>query len=125
MNYQQIIIGFIELLFSFLLGLLTVWISFRWFSHLTKELDEIGELKKNNIAVGIVLLAVLISTALIVRQAVYPSISTLQTFAHQGFDGLSVVKLLGITLFCLLFSLALSLFGIWGAVKIFCLLTAR
>lgn len=123
MDVQAIIIGAVELVFSFLLGILTVWIAFRWFARLTGEIDEVGELKKNNVAVGILLSAVLLSTALIVRQAVYPSMSTLQTYARAGFDWLNVIKLLGITFFCLIFSLALSLSGIWAGIKIFCRLT--
>lgn len=120
---QAVIIGVTELILSFLMGVLTVWIAFHWFSRLTKDLDEIKELRKNNVAVGILLASVLISTALIVRQAIYPCISTLQTFAHQGFDAVAVAKLLGITLFSLFLSLMLSLLSIWGAVRIFCRMT--
>ena len=123
MDIQPIIVGVVELVFSFLMGILTVWIAFHWFARLTREIDETHELKKNNIAVGILLSAVLISTAFIVRQTIYPSISTLQTYAREGFDLLSVLKLLGVTLFCLVFSLVLSLSGIWFGIKIFCRLT--
>lgn len=124
MNSQAIIIGIVELILSFLLGLLTVWMAFRWFARLTKELNEIKELQKNNMAVGILLSAVLIATALIVRQSIYPAMSTWQTFAHQGFDATSIAAAIGITLLSLILSLALSLLGIWGAVNVFCRLTS-
>lgn len=123
MNSQAIMIGIVELIVSFVLGFLTVWMAFCWFSRLTRQLEEMKELQRNNIAVGILLSAVLISTALIVRQAIYPSISTWQTFAHQGLDAAGIAAAIGITFLSLVLSFALSLLGIWGAVKIFCRLT--
>lgn len=123
MIYQPIIIGIVELILSFSLGILTVWMAFRWFTRITKEIDEIQELKKNNVAIGILLSAVLVSTALTVRQAIYPSISTLQTVAQRGFDVSNIITTLGIVFFSLILSLSLTLLGIWSAVKIFCHLT--
>jgi uncharacterized membrane protein YjfL (UPF0719 family) len=85
--------GLAELLLSFMLGILVAYTSFRIFNRITRNLNEIGALKQNNIAAGILLGSVLISSALIIRQAVYPTISALQTKLFAGINLLAGIAL--------------------------------
>jgi hypothetical protein len=47
--------GLVELALSFVLGILVAFGAFRLFARLTKDLDEVDEIRKNNVAVAIVL----------------------------------------------------------------------
>lgn len=76
--------GAAEFALSFVLGLAVAYCSFRLLSRMTRNLDELQELKKNNTAVGILSASMLLSTALVARQALYPIVSTLQTKLFEG-----------------------------------------
>ncbi len=95
-----LISGLAELLLSFALGILVAYVSFRIFNRMTRDLDEIGELRKNNIAAGILLGSLMISSALIIRQAVFPTISTLQTKLFAGIDLTAGVVIVGLAILC-------------------------
>ena len=125
MDWYMVMVGIAELLLSFVLGLLTVWLAFRSFSRLTGDLDEMKELKQNNVAMGILLAAIVLATAFMVRSAIYPSISTWQTLLQQGFSVGELFSCLGITLFSFVFSAALALVSIWSALRIFLRLTTE
>jgi uncharacterized membrane protein YjfL (UPF0719 family) len=123
MDWGAVMVGVAELLLAFVLGLLTVWLAFRSFAKFTRSLDEMQELRQNNVALGILLAAIVFSTAFIVRTALYPSISTWQTLIHRGFGGVDLLFCLGITLFSFVFSAMLALVSIWSALRIFMWLT--
>lgn len=123
MDWSAVMVGVVELLLAFGLGFLTVWLAFHSFSRLTRDLDEMNELKQNNTAIGVLLASIVLSTALIVRTALYPSISTWQTLLHRGFSGGDLLVCLGITLFSFFFSAMLALVSIWSALRMFLRLT--
>jgi uncharacterized membrane protein YjfL (UPF0719 family) len=75
-----------ELLLSFLFAIFVAYFSFRIFNRITRDVDEINELKKNNVAAGLLLGSLLISSALILREAIYPTVSALQTRLFAGID---------------------------------------
>ncbi|HGE69289.1 TPA: DUF350 domain-containing protein [Candidatus Poribacteria bacterium] len=119
----DLLIGFIEILLSLLLGIITAWFAFKIFAKLTKDLDEINEIKKNNIAVAILLGSSIISVALVVRQAVYPPISNLQTAINKGLLFLDVLKISGVAILSVLITVLISLLAIWAAIQTFLKLT--
>lgn len=125
MDWYMVMVGIAELVFSFVLGLLTVWIAFRSFSRVTRDLDEMQELKENNVAMGVLLASIVLATAFTVRSAIYPSISTWQTFLHRGFSAGELFSCMGITLFSFVFSAGLALVSIWSALRIFVRLTTE
>ena len=71
--------GLVELLLSFVLGILVAFGAFRLFSRLTKDMDEVDEIRKNNVAVAVVLVSMVVSTGLVARAAIYPVIGALQS----------------------------------------------
>lgn len=125
MDWNAIMVGVAELLLSFGMGLLTVWLAFRSFNRVTRDLDEMQELKRNNTSMGILLAAIVLSTAFVVRAAIYPSISTWQTALHRGFGGVDLLFCVGVTLFAFSFSIMLALGSIWSALRIFARLTTE
>ena len=116
--------GITELALSFGLGIAVAYVSFRLFARWTKGLDEIGEIKGNHAASGIVLGAMLIASALVVRQAVFPAISTLQTVLFAGGPSArGILVLLGWTLLYVLLAFLSTLLAILAAVRLFLGLT--
>ena len=65
-----ITIGFVQLLLALALAVVMQYIGLSVFGKLTKELDEWAELKKGNIAVGIVMASIVIAISTIVSQGV-------------------------------------------------------
>ncbi len=124
MNQSDAIIsGLVELALSFGLGLLVTIGGFRLFSKLSRDLDEAKELRENNVAVGIVLASMVVSCALVVRAAVFPVISTLQTELGSGIDASDVARLIGWALLFVLFAGAGAVGAMVVGVRIFMRLT--
>ncbi|VVB73544.1 Uncharacterised protein [uncultured archaeon] len=66
----SIIVVLMQVFFGILLSILSVYLSLRFFDKMTEDIDEIAELKKGNVAVAIVLLALVASIGTIVKQGV-------------------------------------------------------
>ncbi len=79
----------VELALCFLLSVVVTWMGFRATTASTPDLDDVDELRKGNVAVAIVLAAMLASSGLVLREAVYPVVATLRTFmsADTGVEG--------------------------------------
>jgi len=65
-----IAIGFIQLIVALALAMAMQYVALSVFGKLTKELDEWGELKKGNVAVGITMAAIVIAVATVVLRGV-------------------------------------------------------
>jgi len=95
------------------LAMASVYIGLKMFDRLTKGVDEWQAIKNGNVAVGIVMAAVIISIATVVQSGV------LQVTAHLGTDesiGDMLVGL-GIGLINLLIGLVAAIIAIYIAVK--------
>lgn len=60
----------LEVGLALLFGLSTVWIGVRTFDRMTPRLDEMAELKRGNLAVGVLLAGVVLALAIVVRGGV-------------------------------------------------------
>jgi uncharacterized membrane protein YjfL (UPF0719 family) len=65
-----ILVGFGQLVLALALAVLMQYVGLSVFGGLTKELDEWAQLKKGNVAVGIVMAAIVIAISTIVSQGV-------------------------------------------------------
>ena len=72
-----IIIGFIQLLISLSLAMAMQYVALSVMSRLTQQLDDFAELKKGNIAVGIIMAAIVIAVATVVVAGVENLITAL------------------------------------------------
>ena len=72
-----IVVGFIQLVLALALAVAMQYVGLSFLGKITKGLDEWAELKKGNIAVGIVMAAVVIAIGTIVSQGVVSIIEAL------------------------------------------------
>jgi uncharacterized membrane protein YjfL (UPF0719 family) len=94
MQWIAIIAGIVELFLAFALAVAVTWVSFKAFSRMTRDIDEMEELKKNNVSAGVLFASMLLAVAVVVREAIYPSISGLRTALFQGLSWAGVGKVL-------------------------------
>ena len=88
-------------------------------------MDGIGQLKQNNVAAGIFVGSLLVSSAMIVRQAIYPIVSTLQTRLFAGIDLMAALTLILMSLFYIGLSSIISVAAMAFSVRIFLRLPRR
>lgn len=76
----------LQILISGVIAFLSIWVAVQIFIFLTKKIDEIAEIRKNNVAVAIILSVFIISIAIFIEPAIqqilkslipYPSIDIL------------------------------------------------
>ena len=125
MNDQMIglICGVVHLMLSFLLALLATFGAFRIFDKLTRNIDGVAELKANNVAVGIMLSGMLLSSAIIMKTVIQPAISTLQVYLYQGLTGMAILKVLAFVAAYIAGATVLGITAVWGTVRCFMALT--
>ena len=66
----SIIIFFLQIFVGMLFAILSVYLGLRFFDKMTEGIDEIRELKKGNVAVAIILAALMLSIGTIIQQGV-------------------------------------------------------
>ena len=119
-----LVIGICEFILSFLLGLFSIWLAFKLFLKLTKNLDEMHELKKGNIAAGIFLSSVLVSVGLVLFKVIYPIICTFNTCFVRSEPVLTDLFVwLGYILLYLFITIPVSVVTIWLGISLFCRMT--
>ena len=123
MQGVAVVSGLVELVLSFVLGVLVAFVSFKVFARLTRSLDEVGEMKRNNVAVGVLMASTLVSCALVVRQTLYPVVSSVQTALFNGIDLLGAAKVVGLSVLYLCLSLAIAILAVNAATRVFLRLT--
>lgn len=118
--------GAIELILALLSGLFIFFMSFKVFSLITREINEIQELKKNNIAVSILGSSFLFGIMLLIRTSISPAMDTLNFVLEPGNFKVSFLlfSLLRIVVMYLI-SAIFSFLILWLSVKIFLLLTTE
>ena len=115
--------GVVQLVVSLLLGLLVAIISFRSFTRMHKEIDEMEALRENNVSMAVVLASMVIGTGMVVVQALEPVISVMQTTLYNGLTLWTALASLGMTVGFLLVVLFIAIVGIGIATKVFLWLT--
>lgn len=66
-------------------ALVSVYLGLRFFMYLTKDLDELGEISKNNISVGILLALVIFSIAFLIQSGVSMVLSAMMPMPEFSF----------------------------------------
>lgn len=115
--------GVVQLLVSLLLGLVVAIVSFRSFTRMHRELDEMSALRENNVSMAIVLASMVIGTGMVVVQALAPLVSTLQTTLINGVTFMTGLAFVGLGFGFLLLAMFIAIAGIGVATKVFLWLT--
>ncbi|HWG92345.1 MAG TPA: DUF350 domain-containing protein [Candidatus Thermoplasmatota archaeon] len=110
-----IVLALLQVVISLVFALSAVYIGIRVFDRFTKNIDEMEELKRGNIAIGILLAAVIISIATVIQGGVRELTAP---FFGGGELSQRLVGFLG-GVIQLLISLALALFVIRMAIYVF------
>lgn len=126
MNSLLALQGLLEIFISAVFGVLIFFISFKMFSMLTKELDEVAEIKKNNVAISVLGSSFIFGIMILVKSSIDPSMDTLKNLLKaENFTFIllffSIIRILLIFIFSSIFSFTI----LWLAVKLFTMLTTE
>ncbi len=119
----HVLLGVGELIASVALVVLTLLLSYRLFSRLVVDLDGDKELKAGNLAASILLAAVMVCPAAIVLSTMSSMVFLARSFFLAGREDLSLFQLAGYAVCWVVLVLALSLFSMWLALRLFDKLT--
>jgi uncharacterized membrane protein YjfL (UPF0719 family) len=126
MNFQLFIQGLIEIILSLFTGLLVFFISFKVFNILTRDIEEIEELKKNNIAVAILVSSFIFGIMLLVKTVISPATDTLSIIINLEEFTFYLMFIFIIRIIFLYFISALFSFIIlWFSIILFMILTTK
>ncbi len=126
MSPQQVLFGVAEISTSVLISLVLIFVTYRLILSLTRRFDEENQLRRGNVAVGIVLGSVLLGQAIVVRQALFPITAVFQIFliGEERTAG-AVFRFLALSVGYLLLSGLLAVAGIFFCFWLFDRLTPR
>jgi uncharacterized membrane protein YjfL (UPF0719 family) len=126
MDYALLISGALQLAVSLVAGALFLYGAFWFFGKTTGEMDEIAELKKNNVAAAILNAAVIIAAAIVAKRVIDPA-GDLITSTIRKPDGVftDYLEATGLVAAHLALSMAAALFGVVFATRLFAALTRR
>ncbi len=76
MDLSLLLSGILQLILSLIIGLAFIYTGFSFFHKRIKTIDEISELKNNNVAVAILNGSIILSLIIMVKNAIEPAITT-------------------------------------------------
>ncbi|MCG8572496.1 MAG: DUF350 domain-containing protein [Spirochaetes bacterium] len=126
MNNILILQGLIEIVLSVLSGLLIFLLSFRFFDLITRDIDEVEQLKNNNTAVALFIAAFIFGILLIVKSTVDPTLEILKNLFAA--DQLAFRLIMGALGRIVVIYLAAALFAfliLWFTLRFFMLMTRK
>lgn len=119
MDWSYLLFGLAQLVVAVLLGAIAAYLGIVLFDRATKNIDEWAELKKGNLAVGIVLAAIVVAVAWILRPALRLPIARWDIGVYRA------IVALGVQVLQLAVSLVLSVLSILFSLWLFDRLTTR
>ncbi len=124
MNFSLLVEGLIEICISLITGVLIFFFSFKIFTLFTRTIDEIREIKKNNIAIGILLASFVFGIMFLIKTAIDPAGETLTNV--MGTKGAGIMIILFTVLRILIIYIVSAIFAflaLWLAMNFFMYLT--
>ncbi len=124
MDLLVVLSGISTLLLSLIMGIFILFIGFKMFSGLSKNINEENEIKNNNIAVAILSGSFIFAMGIMMRSSVNPLIQSIFRAIFYNDSGISgVMGQLSIALLQFIASLVISIISLWFGVKGFTWLT--
>ena len=123
---DMFIYGVVYVAISLILGSLTLYLFIRIFNFLTKGIDDIQEIKQNNIAVSLINSAIVFSVALFISEAADAAMEAFKNniFSYAGPSTLTYkLTIYGIMLSHFVLAALISFAVLWLAICIFMKLT--
>ncbi len=114
---KTVILGSIQLGISIVAAICIFFYGFKLYDLLTRDINEVTELKSNNIAVSIQISAFIFSIMILVKAALVPSFDTLTRVIYQGVSTqLLLLSILKIVIFFVLAAI-FAFFILWLVMK--------
>lgn len=124
MDLSLLIAGILQLILSLVIGLAFIYAGFRFFHNRIKDIDEISELKKNNIAVAILNGSIILSLVIMVKNAIEPAITTFTlTLRNPDSSLTSFLQTAAIMLIQIIVAGVLAFLAIYIALNLYTFLT--
>jgi uncharacterized membrane protein YjfL (UPF0719 family) len=120
------IYGLVYCLVSLIFGTITLFIVLKFFNILTRDIDDMEELRNNNIAVSLINSAMVFSTALFISEAIGVSMEAFKNniFDYSGPASASFkLTIYGIMLGHFVLSVLLAFLVLWLSIQMFIHLT--
>jgi uncharacterized membrane protein YjfL (UPF0719 family) len=118
MTTDSTLVGVLAAIVQFVIGLIlamgSVYIGLKMFDKITKDIDEWEEVKKGNVAVGILMAAVIIAIANVVQSGV---LSITASFNGDNTLGVALVAL-SVGILNLLIALVAAIVAIYMAIRV-------
>jgi uncharacterized membrane protein YjfL (UPF0719 family) len=108
------LIAILQVIVGLALSMAAVYLGMKMFDKLTKGIEEMREIQKGNVAVGILMIAVILSIATVVKAGVLSLVLSINP--SVGMQAMVLAILVG--LFNLVISIVVSIIAIYLAVKI-------
>lgn len=83
---QQVIVSLFEFIFTVVMSALGVYVNYRVFVGVNPDYDSEEELKNGNVAVAILLGAILLASGLIIQRGIYPVVSLVRLYVTSPLD---------------------------------------
>ena len=126
MNLQLIFQGLIEISISLITGLLIFFGSFKIFTIITKNLDELKELKEKNTAIGILIASFVFGIMLLVKSAIGPAVDTLGSILGKSeLPGIIIIYAILRIIFIYIIAAVFSFLVLWLSMNMFMILTTK
>ena len=119
MDMLLIASGIATLLFSLIVGVFSLYLGFKFFTVLTKDIDEEAEIKENNIAVAIMAGSFIFSVGNVLRTTIDPMIHSLFNALTGGYSLGFFFLNLGAMLLQFSIALTVGTLILWLGVRIF------
>ena len=124
MDLSLLVSGVLQLFLSLVIGIIFIYAGFRFFHKRIKSINEIDELKKNNIAVAILNASIILALVIMVKNAIEPAI-TVFSMALRNPDAtlISFLQTAGIMIVQIILAGLISYISIYLAINLYTHLT--
>jgi uncharacterized membrane protein YjfL (UPF0719 family) len=109
-----LLIAILQVIVGLALSMAAVYLGMKMFDKLTKGIEEMREIQKGNVAVGILMIAVILSIATVVKAGVLSLVLSINP--SVGMQAMVLAILVG--LFNLVISVVVSIIAIYLAIRI-------
>lgn len=118
MNSMTIVVGIVQLLIAIVFAVIALYIGFSVFGKVTRDVDEQKELKKGNVAFGIIVAAIFVAIGIMVQSGVSGISVGISNAAGLGFASLDGISVVVVAILQLVLGVLLAVVAIYLALNI-------
>lgn len=124
MDLSLLVSGVLQLVLSLAVGIVFIYVGFKFFHNRIKAINEIEELKKNNIAVAILNASIILALVIMVKNAIEPAITVFSmTLRNPNATFISFLQMAGIMLVQIIVAGLIAYISIYLAINLYTYLT--